>query len=95
MQEQKIVDWAKARGIIKKGNSFSQFAKVVEEVSEVGSAITLGDHEALKDGIGDSLVTLIILAHQNGLTAEECLNHAYNEIKDRTGKEVNGQFVKD
>lgn len=48
----------------------------------------------LKDGIGDVVVTLIILAQQNGLTLEECLDMAYGEIKGRTGKMVDGVFVK-
>jgi NTP pyrophosphatase (non-canonical NTP hydrolase) len=49
----------------------------------------------LKDAFGDTIVTLIILAGQNGLKLEDCLEYAYNEIKDRTGKTVNGTFVKD
>jgi len=49
----------------------------------------------LKDAFGDTLVTLIILAGQNGLRLEECLEYAYNEIKNRTGKTINGTFIKD
>jgi hypothetical protein len=29
-----------------------------------------------------------------GFDAEVCVNIAYNEIKDRVGKMVNGEFVK-
>ena len=49
----------------------------------------------LKDAFGDTLVTLIILAKQNELKLEECLEYAYNEIKNRTGKTINGTFIKD
>lgn len=90
-----VVTWGKDKGIIKKGNSYKQFAKVVEEVSEIGTALGKDDIEMLIDAIGDSIVTLIILATQNGLTTEQCLTYAYNEIKDRTGKTVNGTFFKD
>ena len=47
------------------------------------------------DGIGDMLVTIIIAAEMLDLESIECLQLAYNEIKDRTGKMVGGQFVKD
>src|SRR5688572_8977262 len=49
----------------------------------------------LKDGIGDLFVTGILLAELAGFTPEECLQHAYDEIKGRTGQMVGGQFVKD
>tara|TARA_R110002050_G_C8793847_1_gene502292 strand:+ start:471 stop:830 length:360 start_codon:yes stop_codon:yes gene_type:complete len=49
----------------------------------------------LKDAFGDTLVTLIILAAKYALGLEECLELAYNEIKDRTGKTVGGTFIKD
>ena len=47
------------------------------------------------DGIGDMLVTIIIAAEMLDLESIECLQLAYDEIKDRTGKMVGGQFVKD
>ena len=53
------------------------------------------DFFELEDAFGDTLVTLIILAAQNGLQLEDCLEYAYNEIKDRTGKTVGGTFIKD
>ncbi|WP_244999796.1 PD-(D/E)XK nuclease family protein [Macrococcoides bohemicum] len=49
----------------------------------------------LKDGIGDTIVTLIILAQQHGMTIEECLQYAYDEIKGRKGKTINGTFIKE
>jgi len=48
-----------------------------------------------KDAYGDTLVTLIISAAQYGYDLTDCLNRAYNEIKDRTGKTVDGTFIKD
>ena len=50
--------------------------------------------ELVKDSVGDVIVTLIILAMQKGTNVEECLQLAYDEIKGRTGKMVDGVFVK-
>lgn len=88
-----VEEWAKAKGL-DKAESSKQFLKVVEELGEVASALVRGQAEELKDGIGDVIVTLIILAQQQGLTVEECLAFAYDEIKNRTGKMVDGIFVK-
>lgn len=88
-----VEEWAKAKGL-DKAESSKQFLKVIEEVGEVASALVRGQEEELKDGIGDVIVTLIILAQQQGLTVEECLQTAYDEIKNRTGKMVDGVFVK-
>jgi NTP pyrophosphatase (non-canonical NTP hydrolase) len=49
----------------------------------------------VKDGIGDMLVTIVLLAKMVDLGTTDCLNAAYDVIKGRTGKMVDGQFVKD
>lgn len=72
-----------------------QMLKVIEEVGEVGAALARNNKNDLRDGIGDVVVTLVILAMQNDMDLYECLNQAYNEIKDRKGKNVNGVFVKE
>ena len=72
-----------------------QMLKVVEEVGEVAAALARNNKNDLRDGIGDVVVTLVILAMQNDMDLHECLNQAYNEIKDRKGKNVNGVFVKE
>lgn len=68
---------------------------VIEEVGEVGAALARNNENDLRDGIGDMVVTLIILAMQNNMDLYECLNQAYSEIKNRQGKMVNGVFVKE
>ena len=91
----KLVEkWSKDRDL-HEADSTRQLLKTFEEASEIGEALTKDKPEELKDGIGDTVVTLIILAQQNGLTLEECLETAYNEIADRKGKTVNGVFVKE
>jgi NTP pyrophosphatase (non-canonical NTP hydrolase) len=92
--KENVINWAKDKGLIKPENSSKQFIKTVEELGEVASALAKGNKEGFIDGIGDVVVTLIILAEQNGLDIEDCLEHAWNEIKDRTGKTVNGVFIK-
>lgn len=76
-------------------NSLLQFSKTLEEVNELYDGILRGETDEIKDAIGDVLVTLIIQAQMWGLSAEECLHHAYKQICVRTGKIVNGKFVKD
>jgi len=87
--------WAEARGLYKKGDSKTQLAKLVEEQGEVARAILKDDKPEIKDGIGDMVVVLTNLAHICGFTIEECIEAAYEEIKDRKGKMVDGTFVKE
>lgn len=91
-----VKNWAADKGLLSKDKSLAQMAKVTEEVGEVASALLRNDKDKLMDGIGDVVVTLILLAEQNNMTLHDCLQQAYNEIKNRTGK-VNelGTFIKD
>jgi len=96
----KLIDnvkgWADAKDILKSENAPKQLMKVMEELGETAGAIAKNKAtDEIQDGIGDTFVTLIILAYQLGLDPTECLEHAWNEIKDRTGNTVNGVFVKD
>ena len=52
------------------------------------------DHDAMQKELGDVLVTLIILASKLDTTVEECLGKAYDKSAKRTGKVINGTFVK-
>ena len=120
--EKEIIEWADDKDLIENGNSYAQYAKFLEEGTEILVAMNkleilikssanldvnnskqLEEHiikdkvvrDELVDGLGDTLVTLIILAAQYGLELENCLEYAYNEIKNRTGKTVGGTFIKD
>lgn len=88
-----VEQWSKNKGL-DTGNPDRQALKFYEETGEVAAALSRGNLEGLKDGIGDTIVTLIILAQQHDMTLEECLQCAYDEIKGRTGKMINGTFVK-
>lgn len=93
--ENKIIEWAKVRNIHLPENAKNQLLKSFEEMGELSSALLKDDQDKLKDAIGDVLVTLIILAHARGTNLNQCLKIAWKEIKDRTGKTINGTFVKD
>jgi len=86
--------WSKAKGL-NEADPRAQFLKVIEEVGEIAAAMARGDEPSIKDGIGDAVVTLIILAQQHEMSLSECLGAAWDEIKGRTGKTVGGVFIKD
>lgn len=88
-----VEQWSKDKEL-DKAESSKQFLKVTEEIGEVAAALARNDIDELRDGIGDVIVTLIILAQQNDMDIHECLSTAYDEIKGRTGKMVDGVFVK-
>ena len=91
----KIRDWAEERGLYKGGDTKTQALKLVEEVGEICRAILKGNDSEVEDGIGDAVVVLTNLAELQGTSIEHCIDTAYNEIKDRTGKMDNGTFKKD
>lgn len=93
--EKKVIQWAKDRGIDHPSNAKNQLLKSFEEMGELSRGILKDDRELIIDSIGDVLVTLIILAQTQNLTLKECLDYAWDEIKDRKGKTVNGTFIKD
>ena len=89
-----IRTWATERGLYKGGDTKTQFCKLMEEGGELGRAILKNDNEEFVDAIGDMVVVLTNLAHLGGTTIEQCIDQAYNEIKNRKGKMSNGTFVK-
>ncbi|PTK32379.1 MazG-like family protein [Staphylococcus hominis] len=90
-----VEEWSIDKGL-HNGNSFTQYAKSSEEMGEIAAALCRNDIDALRDGIGDVIVTLVILAQQNNMTLYECLEQAYGEIKDRKGvMSKDGSFIKE
>lgn len=89
----KVREWGREKNI---DDARSQFARMVEEVGEIATEMNRNrlDSLAMEDALGDTLVTLIIFADIIGYNLEECLEVAYNVIKDRKGKTVNGSFIK-
>lgn len=90
-----IRDWAAVRGIYDEGNTVVQYTKLMEEAGELAKALLNDDHDEINDAIGDMVVVLTNLAHLHGTDIEDCIDSAYTEIAGRTGKMINGTFVKD
>lgn len=93
--EQSVVKWGEDRLIFGQSNDLNQCTKLTEEITELYEAVRTEDKHGIIDGIGDSIVVLILIAAFNGLLVTDCLEYAYNQIKDRRGKMVNGLFVKE
>jgi len=94
--EELVLSWAEARQL--RGQDYqstlAQALKMVSEVGELADGIVKRDGLETVDGIGDVLVTVIILADKLGYDPTSCLESAYREISDRTGETVNGVFIK-
>ncbi len=108
---QRTINWADNKGILKKATPLSQIEKTIEEVEETQLALTyqgIGTEtfitskgnfafveDEIKDGFGDILVTVLIGCKMQGLDPMDCLETALDVIENRDGKMINGQFVKD
>jgi len=90
-----IREWADERGLYENGDPKTQALKLVEEVGEIARAVLKDDTNEIIDGIGDAVVVLTNLAELIGMPIEACIDEAYDVISKRTGKMVNGTFVKD
>ncbi len=90
-----VIEWAQNKGILQKATPARQADKTLEEVEELRAAIADDNREEIADALGDILVTIIIQAKMQNMSLVECLEGAYNIIAKRTGKMMDGQFVKD
>jgi len=97
--ELNVIRWSEARGIIPNSTSLAQYKKAQEEMHELQTAICDRDRAGIIDGVGDVLVCLINVCALEDVSMTQCLEAAYQEIKDRRGtlgkdgifrKETNG-----
>jgi NTP pyrophosphatase (non-canonical NTP hydrolase) len=91
----KVLQWASERNLLHNENALKQYSKLQEESNELLLSILDKDPYEQIDALGDIQIVLIILANQLGFDIDECLKSAYEEIKNRTGQTINGNFVKD
>jgi len=89
-----IRTWANDKGIYDKGDTRTQYLKLMEEVGELAQGILKENKPEIIDAIGDIVVVLTNLSRMEGLKIEDCVESAYDIIKDRTGTMINGTFVK-
>ena len=90
----RIEEWAKARNL-HTADPAKQMLKLGEEFGELCQGMAKNKPDQIEDSIGDMYVVMTILSMQLELDIEDCVLGAYNEIKDRRGKMVNGVFVKE
>lgn len=88
-----IAQWHHDRNLINGATDQTQFVKLMEEVGELAGNISRG--KCIKDDIGDVIVVLINIAERNGLSIAQCMEQAYDDIKDRKGRMIDGCFVKE
>lgn len=89
-----IERWGELRGL-NDADPNRQFLKLAEEVGELGAAMARNNRDAEVDAIGDIFVVLTILSKQLGYDVTSCVEKAYDVIKHRKGKMINGVFVKE
>ncbi len=94
--EMKVVQWGEARKIIQNGTAISQAIKTLEETTELLDAINRDDMDEIKDAVGDIVVTLIMVCAIKDIDLVQCLDSAYQQIKDRKGYLTpQGTFIKE
>ena len=92
---ERIRNWSEDRNLILGSNPQAQMVKLIEEMGELASGIARKNTDKSVDSIGDMVVVLTIIAAQLGVTIEDCIEHSWQEIKDRKGKMVDGVFIKE
>tara|TARA_B100001173_G_scaffold103751_1_gene89796 strand:+ start:153 stop:455 length:303 start_codon:yes stop_codon:yes gene_type:complete len=91
--EKLIGQWHRDRNLIEGSTDKDQYMKLIQEAGELSDSLCKG--KDIRDDIGDMMVVLINIMVRNNLTMSECLSVAYDDIKDRKGKMVDGVFVKE
>ena len=91
--EKKVAQWHHDRNLIEGATDKDQFCKLIQEAGELSDNIC--KVKDMSDDIGDMIVVLINIAERNNLTLKECLEKAWDDIKDRKGKMVDGIFIKE
>jgi len=93
--KKEILKWGSDKNLLHYENRFKQYSKLQEESNELYVAMLDDNKAEIIDGLGDCVIVLTILAEQLGFDLATCVECAYDEIKNRTGKTLNGNFTKD
>ena len=88
-----IEQWHEDRNLIAGSTDKDQVLKLVQELGELSDSVC--KEKDMRDDLGDMLVVTINIMKRNNITIEECLQKAYDDIKDRKGRMVDGIFVKE
>lgn len=90
-----ITQWGIDRDFPNGATASGQVNKLFEEGGELSGAVTRDKMPLIKDGIGDCFVVLCMIALTKGVDMQECIQAAYDEIKDRKGTMIDGKFVRE
>ncbi len=94
--ELQIIRWSEARRIIPNSTPEVQLLKAMSELGELADATIKKDQEAVIDAVGDVMVCLINYCALQDLNLVNCMEVAYDQIKNRKGTLLpNGLFVKE
>ena len=88
-----IEQWHEDRNLIDGSTDKDQVLKLAQELGELSDSVC--KEKDMRDDLGDMLVVMINIMKRNNISIEECLQKAYDDIKDRKGKMVDGIFVKE
>ena len=88
-----IEQWHEDRNLIAGSTDKDQVLKLVQALGELSDSVC--KEKDMRDDLGDMLVVMINIMKRNNITIEECLQKAYDDIKDRKGRMVDGIFVKE
>ena len=88
-----IVQWHHDRNLIDGSSDKDQVLKLMQELGELSDSVCKG--RDVKDDLGDMMVVMLNIMERQGVSMEECLSTAYNDIKDRKGRMVDGIFIKE
>jgi len=88
-----VINWHHDRNLIEGSTDKDQTLKLLQELGELSDSVCKG--KDIKDDIGDMLVVMLNIVERNSLTLTDCLAVAWNDIKDRKGRMIDGIFVKE
>ena len=89
----KICGWHHDRNLIHGSTDSQQFLKLIEEFGELAESIAKG--KSIKDDVGDIVVVLVNICERHNISLKSCLEQAYEDIRHRTGRMVDGIFIKE
>jgi uncharacterized protein YabN with tetrapyrrole methylase and pyrophosphatase domain len=94
--ELKVIRWSEARKIIPNSTPGAQWKKALEELNELKEGLEKKDLSESIDAVGDTVVCLINVCALLDVNLTDCLDAAYEQIKDRKGSmNAEGIFVKE
>ena len=89
----RVISWHYDRNLIEGSSVKDQVVKLAKELGELSDSVCKG--RDVRDDIGAMLVGMLNIAERNGVILAECLQQAWNDIKNRKGRMIDGIFVKE